>query len=298
MSSSPLIFRWPMNTWPLIKVAGRYPLHKENFTTTYHGQTHAIHLYDYHGFIRFGKRQFEISPGTVTISPAAGDTSYHVPRRGYHLCVHFHPVRATGPRIKIPLHIPPGPHSNILFQRIPHIARLHQMASEQSRRASSAEAAASAALQELLLYLAVISQPQPKGRRTLQSSSAVDAAAQILNEKLAEPLSVPQLAKQVGLSRDYLTKLFRERFGMTIPRYLQTLRMEHAKQLLADTDMPIKLIGVRVGYPDPQHFNKRFRQSESQSPTEYRGSPFDVEGVKTKATTRDILSAVKDVRKR
>ncbi|MBN1941886.1 MAG: hypothetical protein JW849_01200 [Phycisphaerae bacterium] len=36
--------------------------------------------------------------------------------------------------------------------------------------------------------------------------------------------------------------------------------------------MPIKLIGARVGYPDPRHFNKRFRQAEEQNPSEYRSS--------------------------
>lgn len=275
MNSSSPIFRWPRNARPTLRVAGRYPLHSENFSHTYHGPTHAIHLYDYHGFIRFGpfgKEQFEISPGTVTISPAGGDTSYHVPRKGYHLCIHFYPDKTAGPRIEIPRYLPPGPYSNVLFQRIPHIARLLQMSAEKGRRAATAAAAASTALQEMLLYLAVAIQPaQTQGRPASRSAAAVDAVAQRLKEKLAEPLNVPQLAKQVGLSRDYLSKLFHERFGMTIPRYLQTLRMEHAKQLLTDTDMPVKLIGARVGYPDPQHFNKRFHQSESQSPTEYRG---------------------------
>jgi AraC-like DNA-binding protein len=270
MTSSALLFRWPGNTRPTIRVAGRYLLHNENFTNTYRAATHAIHLYDYHGQIRFGTCPFEIVPGTVTVSPAGGETSYHMPRRGYHLCVHFYPVPSEGARIKIPLHIPPGPHSTVLFQRIPHIARLHQMGTEKGRRASLAKTTASTALQEILLYLAVITQSHRREVRSSRSASAVDAAAQRLRETLAESLSVPQLAKLVGLSRDYLSKLFRERFGMTIPRYLLTLRMEHAKQLLADTDLPIKLIGARVGYPDPQHFNKRFRQAEHVSPTEYR----------------------------
>ncbi|MBN1553526.1 MAG: helix-turn-helix transcriptional regulator [Phycisphaerae bacterium] len=271
MSSSPSLFRWPTRTFPTIKVAGRFPLHRENFQAVYCAPTHAIHLYDYHGFIRIGEKQFELSPGVVTISPAGGETSYHMPRKGYHLCIHFHPVTATKDQIKIPTHLPPGPHSSLLSQRMCHIARLHQTTALPGRSGVIAKTAASTALQELLLYLAVISQPQPsKSQRTLRSSDAVDQTVRILSESLAEPLSVPQLAKQVGLSRDYLTKLFRQRHGLTIPRYLQTLRMDHAKQLLTETNLSIKQIGARVGYPDPQHFNKRFRQTENQSPSEFR----------------------------
>ncbi|NLW87732.1 MAG: helix-turn-helix transcriptional regulator [Planctomycetes bacterium] len=265
------MFRWPRQAAPRVRIAGRFPLNCRDFSHIYRSHTHAIHLYDYHGVIRFADTEFEISPGVVTISPAGGNTSYHVPRRGHHLCVHFFPVSLAGPRVKIPLHLSPGPHSSVLFQRIPHIARLHQIASEHSARAATAGAAASAAMQEMLLYLAVIAQgahlmrPQPP-----RSISAVDAVARLLMEEMSEPLDVRRLARRVGLSRDYLTKLFRARFGTTIPGYLQALRMEHAKQLLTDTNMPIKLIGASVGYPDPQHFNKRFRESESQSPSQYR----------------------------
>lgn len=271
ISSSPT-FRWPIRVSPKIKTAGRFPLHDENFTTSYHARTHAIHLYDYHGQIRFKKRQFELSPGCVTISPAGGKTHYHVPRLGYHLCIHFYPTKSKGTRIELPLHIAPGAYSNVLFERMGHIARLYQIGQENSSRAAIAQTAASTALQELLLYLAVCTQPQPKSHRELRSAPAVDNTAELLQQKLAEPLSVPQIAKQVGLSRDYLTKLFYKRFGMTIPRYLHALRMEHARQLLRETDLPVKLIGARVGYPDPQHFNKRFRQTEKQSPSEFRSS--------------------------
>ncbi len=288
-----------MHATPVIRTAGRFPLHDEHFATTYLSLTHAIHLYDYHGRIRFGENEFDIAPGVVTISPAGGVTSYHVPRKGYHLCIHFHPVKLPGPKVKIPLYLPPGVYSNVLFQRIPHIAHLQQIAAEKSKRSAAAATAACLALQEMLLSLAVAAQPaQTKGPSSLRSTAAVDAVAQWLKAKLAEPLNVPQLAKQAGLSRDYLSKRFHERFGLTIPRYLQQLRMEHARLLLSDTDMPIKLIGARVGYPDPQHFNKRFRELERISPTEYRGSPFAIKGVKTKVTTKDILAAIREVRER
>ncbi len=50
------------------------------------------------------------------------------------------------------------------------------------------------------------------------ATEAVEKLLMILNERFAEPLTVPDLAEQVGLSQDHLARVFRAQVGMTIPR--------------------------------------------------------------------------------
>jgi transcriptional regulator GlxA family with amidase domain len=52
--------------------------------------------------------------------------------------------------------------------------------------------------------------------------------------------------------------------------YVDARRMEQARQLLENSDLPIKAIGATIGYPAPDHFSKRFRQLNGLSPQEFR----------------------------
>ena len=122
-----------------------------------------------------------------------------------------------------------------------------------------------------------------RGRRApaaLHGEQAVHRAADILNTRFNGELSVPDLADEVAMTQNYLARRFKRRFGMTIPRYLLTVRMQHAQLLLSTTNLPIGRIAHRVGMPDRQHFNKQFRRSAGASPSAFRSRarPRDVKG--------------------
>ncbi len=82
--------------------------------------------------------------------------------------------------------------------------------------------------------------------------------------------SAEALARRAGLSRNYLARQFRELFGASIPEFQRLKRIDRAMLYLESTDMRITEIGTRVGYPDPAHFNKRFRETAGCSPSHYR----------------------------
>ena len=73
----------------------------------------------------------------------------------------------------------------------------------------------------LLLWLATIGSGFAPSA-TLQSETAVNRAADFLNTRFTDELSVPDLADHVGLTQNYLAQRFKLRFGMTMPRYLLT----------------------------------------------------------------------------
>ena len=53
-------------------------------------------------------------------------------------------------------------------------------------------------------------------------------------------------------------------------RYLTDLRMRQAKKFLADSSLTVREIAVRVGYPDPFHFSRSFKNAVGISPAQFR----------------------------
>jgi AraC-like DNA-binding protein len=268
-------FAWPARLLPRIFTAGYCPLADRDYQVRYLSRTHALHLYDYACTMRLGNSEYTIGPGCATLTPASVGSSYHVPKPGHHWCVHFHVVQnrpAGAPRpalAMLPLHTALEADGAEAASRMAEIVRLHTLAtSAQAAHREVASAAASAAFLELLLWLSL--------RRGASASSApradkaVERAAALLESRLLDPPTIPELSEMVELTQNYLARKFRKRFGVTIQRYILTRRIEYARLLLSSTDAPIARIAQRVGLPDPQHFNKQFRRVMKMSPSEWR----------------------------
>lgn len=94
-----------------------------------------------------------------------------------------------------------------------------------------------------------------------------------VEKNLHQPLRVDGLARVAALSDSRLAHVFRERMGLTLMQYVESRRIERSKQLLLDTDLSIKEVGVQTGFPNAEHFSVRFRKCAGQSPTEFRSRP-------------------------
>ncbi|MEH2064874.1 MAG: AraC family transcriptional regulator [Nostoc sp.] len=95
-------------------------------------------------------------------------------------------------------------------------------------------------------------------------------AKAILNQTLPHPPSLLDLASQIGLNDFKLKRGFREVFGTTVLRYVQSLRLEQAKQLLIETNLTIVEIASQVGYESLSHFGYLFKRQFGITPREYR----------------------------
>jgi len=89
-------------------------------------------------------------------------------------------------------------------------------------------------------------------------------------QNFSRPLTLDALARPSGLSVSRMSHLFREQTGQTPHQFLESQRMARAKQLLALTHDPVKLIAAEVGFPDLFHFSKRFKKQHGISPRGYR----------------------------
>lgn len=259
-------FDWWLAVLPEVLRAGRYPLDDRGFSHFYCSQTLALHVYDYEGVIRIGAREYALHPGDVTLSPAYGETRYDLPKPGHHWCIHFHPAHGRGERCAIPLHMSLGPLKARAVDDINRISGL--LAAPGDGRLT--RAAASAALQELLLTLAARAVAVPDRERSGRTGEAVIRAAAYLDAHVDEELSVPLLARKAGLSQNWFAKAFRNYHGQTVQHYLLARRIEHAQSLLVTTDLPITRIAARLRFGDSQHFNKQFRRLAGCNPTAYR----------------------------
>jgi len=87
---------------------------------------------------------------------------------------------------------------------------------------------------------------------------------------LAQELSLAQLAAVGQMSPAHFARLFKHAMGLAPHQYVIACRMEHAKRLLAETEVPLSEIALQVGCTDQSHFSALFRAHVALTPTAYR----------------------------
>jgi AraC family transcriptional regulator len=87
---------------------------------------------------------------------------------------------------------------------------------------------------------------------------------------LAQELSLALLAAVAQTSPAHFARLFKHATGLTPHQYVITCRMEDAKRLLAETDVPLIEIGLQVGCADQSHFTALFRTHVAMTPKTFR----------------------------
>lgn len=85
-----------------------------------------------------------------------------------------------------------------------------------------------------------------------------------------EEWPVARLARVSGVSQAHFARSFKEAFGVPPHRYLLTRRIERAKALLRDTDLPIIEIAFQTGWNSLGTFGRIFRDITGESPSELR----------------------------
>ena len=106
------------------------------------------------------------------------------------------------------------------------------------------------------------------GRR--HDDKLLTAAQLWVADNYANPNPVAAMAAQCGLTERSFLRRFRRATGQSPLEYVQTLRIEEAKQLLETTTMPLDDIAAEVGYTEPSAFRHLFRKLVGITPSAYR----------------------------
>ncbi|RIX53130.1 response regulator [Paenibacillus nanensis] len=126
-------------------------------------------------------------------------------------------------------------------------------------------------LHELLLKVKQEKDEAPRPAEIEQDHSAVAQVRAILESEYRSCLDMEALAGHVGMSANYLSRLFKHATGETITDYLIAVRIHKAKQFLVDhPHMKNYEIAQLVGYSDPVYFNKLFKKTVGVTPKEFR----------------------------
>lgn len=125
----------------------------------------------------------------------------------------------------------------------------------------------------IALYLeSAQAQSPPRASMSQDDRDRLQFAREILLQRLADPPSLVELARLVGLN-DYKLKVgFRQVFGTTVFGYLRQQRLEQARQLLQAQEISVTEAAAAVGYSSQGHFAAAFRKQFGINPKDLRAS--------------------------
>lgn len=107
--------------------------------------------------------------------------------------------------------------------------------------------------------------------RTNTTNVMTEKAKLYIDEHYAESdISVEQLCNYLNVSATYFSVMFKKETGMSFVSYLTKVRLEHAVELLNNTEDKSYIIAEKVGYTEPNYFSYVFKKQYGVSPSKYR----------------------------
>ncbi len=219
-----------------------------------------LHLYRYEADLTVGGTPHTVRPGRISLVPPATTVRYRYRGRSEHLYAHLRLPVGGAPR-SVPVMQDAGP-------ELPALSALMLQA---VAAWPSTPVRAAAEVWAALWRVAHLTPPAPQHPRD-SPHPAVTAAISHIESRLADPLTVPDVARAAGVSHNHLTRLFRAATGDTVVAYIRRRRLERARHLLRESTLSISAIAATVGIPDLQAFNKACRRELGASPRAVRGA--------------------------
>lgn len=102
------------------------------------------------------------------------------------------------------------------------------------------------------------------------SDGRISKALQQLHDKPHMAWTLEKMAKKVGMSRAAFAKRFKVLVGEPMFEYLTMLRVQRAKEILGESNLPLYEVASRVGYGSDLAFTKTFKKHTGTTPTRYR----------------------------
>ena len=148
-----------------------------------------------------------------------------------------------------------------LFERMSYTAEMHP---QHQRTVFLCQTVEFLCIMDQVVHKHLVSAPSSTSRQ-------VARAVEYIQDHYQNPgLSVAELCEATYTSRGYLSRIFKECTMETIYSYITLLRMQHCRQILAETDKSVLEACIESGFPDYTSFLKRFRRLYGISPSQYK----------------------------
>ncbi|MGG6263829.1 helix-turn-helix domain-containing protein [Leptolyngbya sp. AN03gr2] len=126
------------------------------------------------------------------------------------------------------------------------------------------------ALSVHLLKKYTVEKPRLRDNFGNGSSYQLRPAVDYMHEHLEETLSLERIAQVVGMSRYHFIRCFKQAIGISPHQYLLRQRVDRAKQLLQNSQMPLSDIADSCGFSNQSHFTTSFKQQTGATPRHFR----------------------------
>jgi len=109
-----------------------------------------------------------------------------------------------------------------------------------------------------------------QSKRHQHVSKIVMRAVEFIDDKYNEEISLVDMSKEVSVSPQYFSKIFKEEMGLTFVEYIRKKRMDVAREMLRSKNYSVKEICYKIGYNDPNYFSRLFKKLVGVSPTDFK----------------------------
>lgn len=104
-----------------------------------------------------------------------------------------------------------------------------------------------------------------------QNSDLLNKITSTLAHTYSDPeLSLSTTASKIGISGRIISETLKKEYNLSFKQYVNLIRLNEGKRLLKETRMPVSEIAYAIGFNNPTHFNRTFKEQFSCSPSEYR----------------------------
>lgn len=125
-------------------------------------------------------------------------------------------------------------------------------------------------VEAIILQLLVITARCSRDERTNSTRAWLSNVRRVIEQQYLDEFRLSDLASLAGVHRVHLVREFRKHYGATIGQYIRKLRIDHACQLLGQTNLPLREISSTCRFADQSHFTKQFRKLSGLTPAAYR----------------------------
>ena len=116
------------------------------------------------------------------------------------------------------------------------------------------------------IHLTLADKKNKSGSPERETADYFSSTLKYINEHFSEPLTLSKLAGRINIAPEYLSRLFHSQCGITLAKYIQSIRLKYAYNLIANTDIPIKDICLHSGFNSVSHFIRAFKSTYNVSP--------------------------------
>jgi len=111
-----------------------------------------------------------------------------------------------------------------------------------------------------------------KKTKAISSVEAIKVPVEYIRENFQYQFSIEKLAEVAYLSVSALERRFKKYLAKTPKQFINEVRLENARKLLIETNIPISQVGDQTGFSDHSYFSKQFRLFFGELPSDYRNN--------------------------